>query len=173
MLSIFSRFFNGFSVLKGLSFMNRSTDKGFATPPLTSMKEDKPLVSKTISFEGSFTFLYLPSSSTATGTYVDLPFPEYQTLSTLLFHWADSYDSKDWARLSKILAPVLNIDYTLVSGQSFPNIDAASFIAMISSAGFLGDPLLKTQHLLGACEYERIGENEIMAKQQLRAGHLR
>lgn len=44
---------------------------------------------------------------------------------------------------------------------------------MISSAGFLGDPLLKTQHLLGACEYERIGEKEIMAKQQLRAGHLR
>ncbi len=50
---------------------------------------------------------------------------------------------------------------------------AAAFLAMISSPGFLGDPLLKTQHLLGACEYERVSETEVVARQQLRAGHLR
>ena len=75
--------------------------------------------------------------------------------------------------LSTILAPELKIDYTLVSGKCFPKIPAADFISMISSTGFLGDPLLKTQHLLGACEYERIDEKTIMARQQLRAGHLR
>lgn len=169
-VNVFSRFLNSFHGLSKLSFMNRSTDKGFMTPPVSRKNSDKSLLSKSmnISFEGNPSIL--PSLF---GIHVDLSFAEYQILSTLLFHWADSYDSKDWTRLSKILAPELNIDYSLVTGKCFPKLDAASFIAMISSPGFLGDPLLKTQHLLGACEYERIGEKEIMAKQQLRAGHLR
>lgn len=50
---------------------------------------------------------------------------------------------------------------------------AASFLAMISSPGFLGDPLLKTQHLLGACEWEKVSDDYVIGRQQLRAGHLR
>jgi len=99
--------------------------------------------------------------------------PEYLTLSALLFHWADSYDSKDWERLSRILAPVLLIDYTQVSGESFPAMPAAAFVEMMSSPGFLGDPLLKTQHLLGLCEWDKVNDDFVIARQQLRAGHLR
>lgn len=50
---------------------------------------------------------------------------------------------------------------------------AESFVAMMSSPGFLGDPLLKTQHLLGACEWEKVNADFVIARQQLRAGHLR
>ncbi|KFY25109.1 hypothetical protein V493_04824 [Pseudogymnoascus sp. VKM F-4281 (FW-2241)] len=102
-----------------------------------------------------------------------ITFEEHLALSSLLFNWADSYDSKDWERLSGILAPVLIIDYTQVSGKSYPSMAADSFVAMMSSPGFLGDPLLKTQHLLGACEWEKIDDGFVIARQQLRAGHLR
>ena len=44
---------------------------------------------------------------------------------------------------------------------------------MISSDGFLGDPLVKTQHLLGATEWERISDTEVIGHHQLRAAHLR
>jgi scytalone dehydratase len=47
------------------------------------------------------------------------------------------------------------------------------FIAMMSSPGFLRDPLLKTQHVLGAAEYNRITPDYVILTQQLRAGHLR
>ncbi|KFY92186.1 hypothetical protein V500_04273 [Pseudogymnoascus sp. VKM F-4518 (FW-2643)] len=102
-----------------------------------------------------------------------ITFEEHLALSALLFNWADSYDSKDWERLSRILAPVLLIDYTQVSGESYPAMAAESFVAMMSSPGFLGDPLLKTQHLLGACEWEKVNDDYVIARQQLRAGHLR
>lgn len=48
-----------------------------------------------------------------------------------------------------------------------------SFLAMVSSPGFLGDPCIKTQHLLGATWWERISETEIVGHHQLRAAHLR
>ena len=54
MLNIFSRFLNGFSGFKGLSFMNRSSDKGFMTPPLSPTQDSKkPLSDKSISFDGA------------------------------------------------------------------------------------------------------------------------
>jgi scytalone dehydratase len=72
-----------------------------------------------------------------------------------------------------VIAPELVIDYTLVSNQKWVSMTAADFIAMISAPGFLGDPLLKTQHLLGACEWEKVSDDYIIGHQQLRAGHLR
>ena len=50
---------------------------------------------------------------------------------------------------------------------------AESFVEMVSSDGFLGDPLVKTQHLLGATEWEHISETEVVGHHQLRAAHLR
>ncbi len=50
---------------------------------------------------------------------------------------------------------------------------AEEFVNMISSDGFLGDPLIKTQHLLGATEWERISETEVVGHHQLRAAHNR
>ena len=50
---------------------------------------------------------------------------------------------------------------------------AESFVKMVSSDGFLGDPLVKTQHLLGATEWEYVSETEVVGHHQLRAAHLR
>jgi hypothetical protein len=79
---------------------------------------------------------------------------------------------QDWSRLRKIVAPTLQvgvsptvsfsssmhetltlpahiqIDYTHVSNRKWEKMDAEDFIDMMSDPGFLGDPLLKTQHLL-------------------------
>lgn len=53
------------------------------------------------------------------------------------------------------------------------SMPAESFVKMVSSDGFLGDPLVKTQHLLGATEWERVSETEVIGHHQLRAAHLR
>ncbi len=50
---------------------------------------------------------------------------------------------------------------------------ADDFVKMISDDGFLGDPLVKTQHLLGATEWERVSDAEVIGHHQLRAAHLR
>jgi scytalone dehydratase len=52
-------------------------------------------------------------------------------------------------------------------------MDADEFIVMMSDEGFLGDPLLKTQHLLGASEWVKVSDTEIIGHHQLRAAHLR
>lgn len=44
---------------------------------------------------------------------------------------------------------------------------------MMSSANLLGDPLVHTQHLLGATRYEWVSETEIVAIHQVRAAHQR
>lgn len=53
------------------------------------------------------------------------------------------------------------------------SMPAETFVKMVSSDGFLGDPLVKTQHLLGATEWERVSETEVIGHHQLRAAHLR
>ena len=50
---------------------------------------------------------------------------------------------------------------------------AEAYIKMISDPGFLGDPLVKTQHLLGATQWERISDTEVIGHHQLRAAHNR
>ena len=34
---------------------------------------------------------------------------DYQGIQHALFEWADSYDSKDWDRLAKCIAPTLRV----------------------------------------------------------------
>ena len=50
---------------------------------------------------------------------------------------------------------------------------AEAYIQMVSDAGFLGDPLVKTQHLLGATWWERVSDTEVIGHHQLRAAHNR
>ena len=44
---------------------------------------------------------------------------------------------------------------------------------MMSSPGFLGDPDLDTQHLIGACKLRKVHDDEIEGKWQIRAAHQR
>lgn len=52
-------------------------------------------------------------------------------------------------------------------------MSAEDFVNMISDDGFLGDPCVKTQHLLGATEWERVSDTEVIGHHQLRAAHNR
>lgn len=52
-------------------------------------------------------------------------------------------------------------------------MSAVDFLRMVSDPGFLGDPLVKTQHLLGQTWWERISEDEVIGHHQLRAAHNR
>jgi len=44
-------------------------------------------------------------------------------------------------------------------------------MTMVTSDDFLGDPCVKTQHLLGATRWERISDTEVIGHHQLRAAH--
>lgn len=52
-------------------------------------------------------------------------------------------------------------------------MEAEDFVNMMKEPGFLGDPLLKTQHLLGATQWVKVSDTEIVGHHQLRAAHLR
>ncbi|KAM0248904.1 hypothetical protein ACHAP5_003111 [Fusarium lateritium] len=94
-------------------------------------------------------------------------------LMAVTFDWADSLDTKDWARLGSILAPELTVDYTEVTGQKWDAMLAQDFIDMVSAPGFVGHPLVDTQHFIGASKYEVISEDCIVGSHQLRAAHQR
>lgn len=47
------------------------------------------------------------------------------------------------------------------------------YVAMVSDPGFLGDPLLRTQHLLGMTRWEKRSDDLIVGHHQLRAAHVR
>lgn len=104
------------------------------------------------------------------------------------------YDSanqtQDWNRLRNILAPKLlvilinyehrilkltspKVDYSMIGQPSMPDMESDAFIAMMSSPDFVGNPVIRTQHLLGAVSYEYVSENEIIAIHQIRAAHQR
>ncbi|OAA38477.1 Scytalone dehydratase [Beauveria brongniartii RCEF 3172] len=107
----------------------------------------------------------------AAGSSDAISFQEYLDVTALLFEWGDSYDAKDWSRLRRIIAPTLYVDYSKIGKGIWETMPADDFIAMVSDADFLGDPCVKTQHLLGASRWERISETEIIGHHQLRAAH--
>jgi len=98
-------------------------------------------------------------------------FEDYLQLTALMFDWADSYDAKDWSRLSSILATNLLVDYTAIGKSLWPRMPAADFLVMASHDDFLGDPCVKTQHLMGATRWERVSETKVVGHHQLRAAH--
>ncbi|KAF2238269.1 putative scytalone dehydratase [Viridothelium virens] len=88
-----------------------------------------------------------------------------------LYEWAESYDTKDWDRLSKCIAPTLRIDYRAFLNKLWESMPAERFISMASDRKFLGNPRLKTQHFVGATNWVQTGENEITGYHQMRVAH--
>ncbi|KAJ6016801.1 Scytalone dehydratase [Penicillium sp. IBT 35674x] len=99
----------------------------------------------------------------------------YGGLSKYVFDWADSYDQKDWDRLRGISAAQLKVEYREILGPDsyWPEMSLDDFIAKMSDPKFLGDPFIRTQHLIGATWWERISETEVIGHHQIRAAHLR
>lgn len=68
---------------------------------------------------------------------------------------------------------IIQVDYTIVGHGCFPEMPAEEFVEMMSSPKFLGDPLVHTQHLMGAAKYEKLSETEVIGHHQIRAAHQR
>merc|ERR1711981_720582 len=84
-----------------------------------------------------------------------ISFEDMQGCVAAAYEWADSYDSKDWGRLSKCIAPTLRIDYRSFLNKIWEAMPADEFIKMASDPNVLGDPTLKTQHFIGGTKWEK------------------
>ncbi|KAL4892274.1 conidial pigment biosynthesis scytalone dehydratase Arp1 [Aspergillus ambiguus] len=100
-----------------------------------------------------------------------ISFEDFLALQKLVFDWADSYDTKDWERLRGIIAPYLTVDYTGIGMRKWTDLPAKDYVAMVASDDFLGDPTIKTQHLIGATWWEKVSQTEVIGHHQLRAAH--
>jgi scytalone dehydratase len=99
---------------------------------------------------------------------------DYLACTLLSYSWATAYDTKDWDLLVSIVTPEVHIDYRSVMGPAhiFPSMPAAKYVEMMSDPQTLGNPLVGTQHFLGASSWESTAEG-IIATWQLRAHHVR
>ncbi|KAF4240424.1 hypothetical protein CNMCM6805_004944 [Aspergillus fumigatiaffinis] len=100
-------------------------------------------------------------------------FEEVTSCQSALFEWADSYDTKDWERLKKSVAPSLRIDYRSFLDKIWEAMPREEFILMVSDPRFLGNELLKTQHLVGLGKWEKVSDDQIVGQHQLRVAHRR
>ncbi len=50
---------------------------------------------------------------------------------------------------------------------------ASDFVGILSHIGFVGDPLVHTQHHIGASKWQKISSEEVIGHHQLRAAHQR
>ncbi|KAF3770600.1 Scytalone dehydratase complexed with tight-binding inhibitor Carpropamid [Cryphonectria parasitica EP155] len=101
----------------------------------------------------------------------EITFPDYLELNAALFEWADSYDAKDWERLSKCIAPTIRVDYRSFLDKIWEAMPASEFLAMISDTSVLGNPLLCTQHFIGGSRWEKVSDTEVIGHHQLRVPH--
>jgi scytalone dehydratase len=63
------------------------------------------------------------------------------------------------------------VDYRQIGLRKWDDMPAEDYMAMISDMDFLGDPTVKTQHLLGESWWEKISDTEVIGHHQLRAAH--
>ncbi|KAI1324305.1 Scytalone dehydratase [Xylariaceae sp. FL0255] len=103
----------------------------------------------------------------------NIAFEDYLGLTACVVEWADSYDTKNWDRLRKCIAPTLRIDYRSFLDKIWEAMPADDFIAMISNPAVLGDPLLMTQHFIGGTKWQKISDDEVIGVHQLRVPHQR
>ncbi|TQV90950.1 hypothetical protein V2A60_008410 [Cordyceps javanica] len=88
-----------------------------------------------------------------------------------VFEWAESFDTKDWTRLEECIAPTLYVDYRAVMGMIWETMPAADFVNLVTAPAFLGNPLIKTQHFIGATKWVKTSQNEITGHHQMRVAH--
>ena len=74
---------------------------------------------------------------------------DYLDICNVAYEWAESYDTKDWERLRRCLAPSIRLDFRSLRGVLHENLSPDEYVAILSDAKLLGDKRMKTQHLLG------------------------
>ena len=88
-----------------------------------------------------------------------------------MYEWAESFDTKDWNRLAKCLAPTLYLDYRAVMGKMWECMPAEDFVNLASNEHFLGNERIKTQHLIGAGKWVQTNDGEMLSYNQMRVAH--
>jgi len=87
------------------------------------------------------------------------------------FEWAESYDTKDWERLRKCLAPSIRLDFRSLQGPLHEQLSPEEFVTFIVNT--IGDKRVKTQHLIGNGKWERLEDGTVHASHQIRVAHQR
>ena len=67
----------------------------------------------------------------------------------------------------------MRIDYRSFLDKMWEAMPADEYVAMASDPHVLGDPLLKTQHFIGASRWEKFSDTEVVGWHQLRVPHQR
>ena len=67
----------------------------------------------------------------------------------------------------------MRIDYRSFLDKMWDDMPADEYVAMASDPHVLGDPLLKTQHFIGASRWEKMSDTEVVGWHQLRVPHQR
>ena len=99
---------------------------------------------------------------------------EYIAVNNLAFEWAESYDQQDWARLKAILAPAIRLDFRALHGALQENITPDQYIAIHADPKVIGDPKVKTQHLIGSSRWGKVEEDgTVRVAHQVRVTHQR
>jgi scytalone dehydratase len=98
---------------------------------------------------------------------------DYLAIRNIAFEWAESYDTKDWERLRKILAPSINLDFRTLRGELHLGITPEQFVTILSDKKLLGDNEMKTQHFLGGSKFECFDDGSVLVDNQIRVAHQR
>ena len=67
----------------------------------------------------------------------------------------------------------MRIDYRSFLNKIWEALPADDYVKMASDRHVLGDPLLKTQHFIGASKWEKVSDSEAVGWHQLRVPHQR
>jgi len=67
----------------------------------------------------------------------------------------------------------MRIDYRSFLNKIWEALPADDYVAMAADPHVLGDPLLKTQHFIGASKWEKTADDEVVGWHQLRVPHQR
>jgi scytalone dehydratase len=98
---------------------------------------------------------------------------DYLEIRNAAFEWGESYDTKDWDRLRRCLAPSIRLDFRSLRGELHENISPDEYVAILSGMHLLGDPRVKTQHLMGASSWECLSDGSVHVWHQIRVAHQR
>ena len=96
---------------------------------------------------------------------------DYLELRNLAFEWAESFDTKDWERLRRCLAPSLRLDFSSLGMPNYENLTPNEFVAIHADAKVIGSKRLKTQHFIGAQKMERLSDGSVHVWNQVRVAH--
>ncbi|KAB8265390.1 conidial pigment biosynthesis scytalone dehydratase Arp1 [Aspergillus pseudonomiae] len=91
----------------------------------------------------------------------------------LLYNWANSIDTKAWASLLALFAPMIDVDYSALGLLKAAAVQPALYVRQVSSPRQLGNPDIQTQHMIGACKWTRESESHARVAFQILAAHRR